>query len=552
MLKRITLKNLALLKDTDINFHSGFTVITGETGAGKSLLAEAFSILAGKKPRKDITRQGKKTAVIEGEFYLLNDHPGMIIRREISANGRTRSLIDDSITSNSKLIELTHSMIDITAQRSFSHLLDNRQHINFLDDFAGLQDKREEMKEFGSRYFSLTRKIGQLTRRRQNFLQRKEVISFQLGEINSIDPQPGENEEISNQLNRLENIEDLKIRSERVEDLLTGENDSVDSQLTEAENLLRQISDIDTTLVELIEELESAKSILKEISQRVAEQHGKLDLSENDIDTLRTRQYDLSGLVRKYGGSLESLFDKKRALEQEFNQADETDVELEELTAERSRIVAAWSEVAVEVSGIRSKKAAELQGNIETSLNKLGVSKAIFIINASRVLKEDGIYLEDGKRYNLTEKGLEDVEFLFSTNPGIDPKPLSQVASGGELSRLLLALKEAIPSTSTDATIIFDEIDTGVSGRIARLVGLKLKELSVDRQLLVITHLPQSASLADQHLKVSKTVKNGESTTEIKQLNTEQITVEIASLISSGSVTKAALEQANNLIQADG
>jgi len=548
MLTRLTIKNLALLRDTEIIFKYGFSAVTGETGSGKSLLAGAIALLAGARSTSVIVRDGAKTAVIEGEFNTTKNSEPFIIRREITSSNRSRAFINDSPVNLKKLIGYSSDLLDITAQRAFSHLLEPSRHLDFLDNFAGNNVRRNSLSTFENEYKALDRRLNEFYKKRSSFRERQDLLSFQLSEINEVDPQPDEDDELKAEISRLEHFEEFHQNSLQLEDLLLGSDKSVASSLSESLRLLENLSKIDNSLIDLLDELSNSKDSLKEIAQRVSARRRQTVFDENTLEGLRERQQLLAGIIRKYGGNIAEVFARKAKLENELSEGDENSSKIANLEKQRAELVDRWSDLAAEVGRIRRKNAEKLQTKIINALKKLGVKDSRFEVRFIRVEDENGLYETDGKRLKLTGRGAEDVEFFLSTNPGIEPKPLVQVASGGELSRLLLSLKEASPSAGDDITVIFDEIDSGVSGRIARLVGKKLKELTKERQLLVITHLPQIAALADHHYKVVK--KSGESgtETEIIELEREDRIKEIATLVSGGKVTDAALKQARNLM----
>ncbi|MDP8239003.1 MAG: DNA repair protein RecN [Candidatus Hatepunaea meridiana] len=558
MLSRLTVKNFALLRDTEIILDSGFTAITGETGSGKSLLVNAISFLVGGKIATGVVRDGAQTAVVEGEFiFPAVNHGGLtagkvavdpprltassdsertvIIRRELSFNGRSRAFIQDSPVTIKQLSQLTSTLIDITAQRAFSHLLEPTRHLDFLDQFAGLYDERTKMTEYAGRYSSLERRLKNLTRKQKEFQQRQDLISFQLSEINAVDPQPGEDEQLRADVRRLEHFEEFHNNAQQFEYLISSSNTAVVTIIIEASQLLNNLADIDPELAALTDEFSTAGDTVKEIANQVSERRRRMIFETGKLESLRERQHQLSGITRKYGGNLSEALNRKAKLESELSSSYENRREITGLEEKKQKLLKEWNDLAQKVSKKRNIAAKKLQKSVIRSLEDLGVKDACFEVRFIQI--------------PVCERGIETVEFYLSTNPGIEPKPLVQVASGGELSRLLLAIKEAIPAADNEAAVIFDEIDTGVSGRIARLVGKKLKKLSSVRQLIAITHLPQIAGLADNHYKILKAPDKQGTVSEIKELDENGRIQELAMLLSGGKVTDAALEQAENLMK---
>jgi len=546
MLVKLTVSDFALLRDTKITLRPGFTAVTGETGAGKSLLVGAVAFLAGGRTTMGVVRDGAQRAVVEGEFSVGGDEI-VILRRELSAEGRTRAFISDSPVSLKQLAKRAASLVDITAQRSFSHLLDFSRHLDFLDHFTGLEVDRARLREFETDYSSLARRIRKLELQHEEFRQRSELVAFQLTEIDSVDPQPGEDDRLAAEIHRLEHFEELHQSSARLEELLVEGEPAVEPLLAEAAPLLEWLAKIDPELADLTGELDTARTALREIARRVAERCRSVGYEADRLETLRERQHRLAGLARKFGGSLTALLERRREMQREMTAGDRTKGGLSKLRSDRQGLVSRWCKLALRVGKLRRRSASRLEAGVVNSLTKLGVKDGRFEVRFSRTPDPEGLFEAEGQRWRLDGRGAEAVEFFLSTNPGIEPRPLAQVASGGELSRLLLALKEALPVTDNEVTVFFDEIDTGVSGRVARLVGLKLKELACGRQMVVITHLPQIAGLADRHLRVSKRPGEWGMESEIREIKGEQRIRELASLLSDGAITGAALEQARRL-----
>jgi len=548
VLTRIAAKNFALLRDTDVSLKAGFTVITGETGSGKSLLVLALSFLGGEKVSTEIIRDGETKAIVEGEFISAVGDP-IILRRELFASGRTRAFYNDSPVSVKSLAEAASSLFDITSQRAFSHLLEPDRHLDFLDLYSGLLPARKTMEDYERDYLKLKRQIAGLLRKKEEFRQRREIIDFQLEQINEIDPQISEEEELNSEIRRLENFEELHGDGQQIVNSLVRDTQSVDVRLQDSGNLLQRVGELDSTLAELIEDLDSAKAIVREIASRVEERCLRVNYEAHLLEELRERQHAIAGLVRKFGGTYTAMLEKRDSLRAELTSDEKTDIELETLESQSERIVTDWALLAKRVSKTRTSAAQRLQRSVERSMAKLGVNKAVF--EARFRINEDlkGLFEREGKRCTLSGRGGEDVEFMFSANPGMEPRPLVNVASGGELSRLLLAIKESLPVSSSEATTIFDEIDSGVSGKVAHLVGNKLKSLSRDRQMVAITHLPQIAAIANHHFKVHKHPHKGKIETSFIALEDQAKVEEIATMISGGEITDAALEQARHLIE---
>lgn len=548
MLVRLTISDFALLQRAEVEFGAGLSAVTGETGAGKSLLVGALSFLAGQKAPFGLVRDGAKLAVVEGEFRRGQENVVTVIRRTLAADGRARAFIDDAPASQRELTCAAASLLDITSQRAFSRLLDPARHQDLLDAYAGVEEERRRLGQFAADHAGLDRRIRKLRNRLEDFKRRRDFARFELGEIDSVAPQAGENEELAAELRRLEHFEELHQDGARVTLLLTGESDAAEIRLAEASRLLERIGALDPALGELAGEIVSARAAVREISRRVAERCRRGGYEADRLEALRERQHRLGGLIRRFGGSLAAVLERGAALRRELSEGSGAEEELVGLEDQRGRVTKGWVALAAEVANRRREAAASLEEAVAANLRRLGVGEPRFIVRLVRTPDKDGLFEADGGRWTLTARGAEEAEFCLSANPGVSPRPVAAVASGGELSRLMLALKEALPLQSDEASLVFDEIDSGVSGRIARLVGRKLRQIAAGRQVVVITHLPQIASLADRHLKVVKREEGGVTTTHVVELTGDDRIRELAAMLSGGTITDAALEQARQLL----
>lgn len=547
MLLRLTVTDFALLHRAEIQFHPGFTAITGETGAGKSLLVGALMFLAGGRPPFDVVRNGARHAVVEGEF-LQSENSVLLIRRQIASDGRSRAFINDEPVGQKELADSAASLFDITSQRAFSRLLDTRQHLDLLDSFAGLNEARTFLHKYFSEYNNLEHSRKQLMRYIDEQRIKRDYLQRQLAEIDAVNPVEGEDTDLLYEVKRLEHFEELHRDGSRIVELLSTSRDSVELQLTEVVKLLANVTTLDTSLKDLRDEADNAILIVRELSRRISERCRPDGFELARLEELRQRQHDLASLARRYGGSIESAIQKQKEFRVELNRGDDAQNELEEIEFNLSRIGREWVELAKTVSSNRKNAALEIEKKVSANLRELGIGEPRFEILFEKIPDANGLLEEDGQRWRLNERGAEDAAFYFSANTGVETKPLATVASGGELSRIMLALKEAIPLLSKEATILFDEIDTGVSGKTAGLVGRKMKKISDGRQLIAITHLPQIASMADHHLCVVKLNRGEETFTEVQPLSSEERLVELAKMLSDGKISDEALKQAENLL----
>lgn len=551
MLQRLSISDFALLRKAEIYFSPGFSVFTGETGAGKSLLVGAVNFLGGQRAPFGVVREGARKAVVEGEF-IRSDGSIVILRRELSQDGRSRSFLDDEPASAKEIADAAVSLLDITSQRAFSRLLDRNSHLDFLDQFAGLAEQRLAMERCEQEHSTLDRNVRRIRNLIEENARQREFYQHQLREIDAVAPLPGEDETILAELRRLEHQEEILQDSARVVSLLSDDPDSVDARLVETARLMERIGRFDEGVKELQRDIDSARSTLREAALLISSRCRAEEFDPDKLEALRERQRRLAGLARKFGGSLNAALERAVEFRGRLTGDEEAARELSGLKSRRDEILREWRETAAEVTRRRSEAGPRLASAVEILLRELGVPDAKIEVRLSRTAELNGLFLEQGREWRLTGRGVDEAEIFFSANPGMELKPVATTASGGELSRLLLAIKQALPATSDEATLLLDEIDSGVSGRIARLIGLKLRQLAGERQLLAITHLPQIASLADHHYRVRKIESEGTSATLVDELDGEDRAAEIAAMLSGGAISAAALQQAKHLMNAGG
>ncbi len=547
MLLRLTVTDFALLHKAEISFLPGLTAITGETGAGKSLLVGALAFLAGGKPPFDVVRENARHAVVEGEFQNTGKIT-TILRRQISSDGRSRAFIDDEPVNQKDLAEVTASLLDITSQRAFSRLLDSHYHLDLLDSFANLRISRTALQKYHADFHRLQSRKNELEQFIVDQKTHREYVRKQLNEIDILGIIEGEEIELAAEIKRLEHFEELHRDGSRVAELLSGGRDAVEAQLMATLKLIEHISELDATLVDLKQEMDETLLTVREVTRRVKERCRPGGYEAAKLEEMRQRQHNLTSIARKFGGSLETLIQKREEFRKELTAGSKAENELEDVNFNIAKVEKEWVMLAKEVSQIRKEAAQKIDAKVTESLKELGIGDPRFEVRLEQTSDTRGLIESGGTRWRLTERGAEDAVFYFSGNAGIESKPLATVASGGELSRIMLALKESLPLQSEEATILFDEIDTGVSGKTARLVGKKMKKISKGRQLFVITHLPQIASLADNHLNVVKSDHNGTTITSVISLKGDDRVREVAAMLSDGKVSTEALEQARYLI----
>lgn len=566
MLKSLEIKDYALIEHIHIEFDKGLNIITGETGAGKSILIDAMSLLLGERASTEVVRKGAQKSFVEGIFDVENNKKvkkildendiefssELIVRREISLKGSNRCFINDTPVSLQLVKELGDLLVDLHGQHEHQSLLRVETHIDFLDEFA---DNQKLLEDYQFIFKKLTDKKNELKKFRDkeaSLKEKKDIYEFQIKEIDSVNPQPDEDEKLNDELNILENSEKLLEISDEIYNELYESENSISDKLGEIKNKLSRLYDIDKSMSESLQECESALSILKELAETIRSYKSRIDIDPAEVEEKRERLGSLNLLKKKYGGTLQKVLEHRERIGKEFNLAENFSEEILKLEREIENLRIGSGENAEKLSARRKKVSSKVESEIKKSLAQLGISDSVFKVlitnfNPDNDL-ENFVYINKNK-FSATDNGIDVIEFYISTNPGEDPKPLAKVASGGEVSRIMLSLKSILAKSDKLPLLIFDEIDTGVSGRIAQKVGNVLKELASFHQIISITHLPQIAGLADHHFLVEKKVIGNRVVSSIKKLSRKERIQEVARLLSGEVVTEESIKGAKQLMQ---
>ena len=565
MLKSLEIKDYALIDHISVEFEKGLNIITGETGAGKSILIDAMSLVLGERASTEIVRKGAQKSFVEGVFNVENNkkvklhleengidyQPELIIRREISLKGSNRCFVNDSPVPLNLVKELGDLLVDLHGQHEHQSLLRTETHIDFLDEFANNHKLLENFRHFFKALKLKNDEINELKSKEESLREKKDIYSFQLKEIDSVNLTDNEDELIINELNVLENSEKLVELTEDVYSKLYDDENSVIELLGDIKHKINQLANIDNTFIESEVECNSALAILKELSASVLTYKSNIDIDPAKVEEKRERLGSINLLKKKYGGSIQKIIEYKERISKELNLAENFSTEISKIENEISKLRKLAGVAAENLSFERKKKALKIETEIKKVLTMLGIQSANFKVNftLSNAEINTGKSVEiKNKSYNCTENGIDEVEFFISTNAGEDLKPLTKVASGGEISRIMLSLKTILAKSDKLPLLIFDEIDTGVSGRIAQKVGTALKDLATFHQIICITHLPQIAGMADYHYSVEKKQNENRSISVIKKLSMDQRINEIAKLLSGEVLSNESIETAKQLI----
>lgn len=541
MLTGLDIKNIALIEQLNIEMGEGMTVLTGETGAGKSIIIDAVNLLLGARTNKTLVRYGTEKAVVQGLFSVGADIPRMlldqgieaedevVVRREVTADGKSVCRINGALVPQNVLRDVGAYLINIHGQQDNQALLTPSRHIDFLDTFA-----KTDLTEFAEIYAQrkeLLSKIEKLTQNEQERLSRIDLLKYQVDELSSAELRVGEKEELLETKKIIENAEKIAGAINEAYAALYEENSAYDT-ISVAEAALSKIGGIDTKTDEIASKITDIKYVIEDLVHELRAFSDSVEYDEATLNDIEERLDTITKLERKYGGSVDaavSYFEKAKEELLMLENADETANELADELLKTEKKMKAAAEV---ISTKRRDAAKKLQSEIEASLTELSMPKVKFEIKI--------------KEADYTQKGADDVEFMISPNVGEPLKPLVQIASGGELSRVMLAIK-SIVADGVD-TLIFDEIDTGVSGSAAQKIAKKLSTLSKGKQVICVSHQPQLAAAADNHLKIEK-VDDGERTvTKISVLSTGERVSELARIIDGDNITETAINHAKEML----
>lgn len=567
MLRTLYVRDYALIDEMEVAFDSGLNVITGETGAGKSILLGALSMILGERASTEVVRSGAKKAVVEGTFdeadtpalrALLAAHEiepmgsTLILRREITGTA-SRAFINDTPATLTVIREVASRLIDLHGQHEHQSLLRTETHLDLLDSFGGLGGLVSAYRRAYDDVAALVTERKGLVARERELRQQKELYSFQIEEIDRVNPQPGEEETLEAERRVLENAERLFDATQALyEALYEGEN-AVNDQLVVVRNELQDLARIDRDFDEPLGDVRTTLIAVSEVAKFLQDYNARIEFNPERLEHIRDRMTELELLKRKYGLTVDAVLEYRREIGASFDLAADFEGAIARLAdairAAQKRLTSA----ALRLSVKRHEVAERVGKGIVAELGHLGMPHAQFEVRFGRTPDAHGwIRLDDARREERVAAhatGMDTAEFYLSTNVGEEPRPLVRVASGGEVSRVMLALKTILAKAERMPILVFDEIDTGISGAIARKVGESMHTLAQYHQIVAITHLPQIAALGDVHFRVEKTVEKGRTRTHMRRLDEAERAAAVASLLSGDAVTDAALESARELMR---
>ena len=568
MLVELRIDNFAIIDQLEITFDPGLITFTGETGAGKSIIIDAVELLLGGRAEVSMIRSGAKRAMIEATFQiptssrdaiqtileredLIDDPEFFTIGREIRIGGRSVARINGRNVSAGLLKEIGELLVDLHGQSEHLSLLRVREHLNLLDRYAGDEKLRENYTRVYQNLVSVNRELTGLRQAESESARQIDVLNYQINEIEAARLESGEEENLISERNRLANAENLASSTQQALIKLdegTPESPSVTDLLGQILDEIKEVSRIDASQTSLTESFQSTFSTLTDLSRELQNYFDGIEFNPARLNQVEERLELISNLKRKYGETIPAILDYfEGALEKKetITHAGERIAELEQL---KSNLLIKLGKSGQALSEIRHRAAEDMDREIEAELDELNMSGARFKVDFQEKIDPEGVPISDGRVVAYDATGIEQIEFLIAPNPGEGLKPLVKIASGGETSRLMLALKNVLARADNIPTLIFDEIDQGIGGRVGTVVGYKLWLLSRHHQVLCITHLPQLAAFGEQHLQVSKQIQDGRTITRVIDLDEEDRLPELAQML--GDTSDGTMHSARDMLQA--
>lgn len=551
MLRNLYIENIAVIEKTTIDFTEGLNILTGETGAGKSIVIDSINAILGNRTSRDLIRNGAETAFVSAEFDELSERAlsslsengfepeedgTVLIQRELSLSGKGRCRINGRPTTVGVLRQIGESLIDIHGQHASYELMSPELHISYIDKLAGFEEELEKYREAYYEYNKLKSELNKASVDEGERERKLDLLRYQVDELEQADFYVGEYEELRDRQQVIENKEKIATAMGEAHEYLSGgeESDGAIRFLELACDSLSDISDCMPGLEDTIRRLQSAVYELEDCRDELSSIYDDADSDADSLEEIEDRLDLIYTLGKKYGPTIEEMLDFLDKAKKELEYLESYDENREQLEIRCKEAYKKAEKLALSLSEKRSKIAKEFSASVKREMTYLDMP------NVELVIRQD--------RCELNRNGIDDIEILISTNPGEIPKPVAKIASGGELSRMMLAIKNVLADKDSIDTLIFDEVDTGISGSAAQKVGLKLKAVSSSRQVLCVTHLAQIAALADSHFKISKSVKDGKTYTSVSPLDHDGRVNELARIIGGVEITRATLDYAEEMI----
>jgi len=563
MIKELSIRNFAIIDDLQINFSDGLTILSGETGAGKSIILNAVNLLLGSRASAELVRTGTESAELEALFHIsatsrvarimsangYDPADGLLIRRLIARSDGNRVYINGRLATIGLLTAITENLASISGQHAHQGLLREDQHLLILDRFGALMPQRRQVYEAYHQILPLLDDLNRLESTRQRQDEHRELLEFQKNEIITAAVTPGEDEQLEQERLRLKNAGTLYQTIYSSIEELYGTTGSVIERLLEVKKNLATAGRIDPQLKTIAESLASTGYHIEDLTGELRAHLNLIEIDDQRLETVEERLDTLNKLKRKYGGSLQAVFSQLETIEDELAKVDNIDRQIREVEERLTKLHDRLTRRAMGLSRKRVETAKKLALKVVSELGSLKMPQTEFqaVIRPLAADQKTNAYLRAGE-HMLTENGIDRATFMIAPNPGEELKALAAIASGGELSRVVLALKAILAATDEVETIVFDEVDAGIGGGTAEVVGRKLSELARHHQVICITHLPQIAKFGEHHLSISKHVTDGRTLTAIQPLNKEDRYKEIARMLGGEQITQTTLDHARELL----
>ena len=552
MLSLLHIENIAVIQSADIQFDAGFNVLTGETGAGKSIVVDAIGAILGGRTSRDLIRTGAKAALVSAQFTQVAPLPWLgengfdpeggelILQRQIQQGGRNICRLNGKPISVAQMQELGRQLVNIHGQHDGQQLLDPLCHLSYLDSFGETEPLLSAFQECYSQVSRLGREISALRMDEAEKARRMDALDYQIRELERANLQPGEDQELAQRRQVLRNAGRLMDGLEEANFALFGgeDEDGALALLGKAEGALRSLGRYSESLAQLADQLAEARYGIDDLAESVAREKDQLEISPGELDQLEGRLDVIYRLRKKYGDTVEDMLAYLERCKQEREQIQYADDRIAKLEKQLKTAVEETRKRGEALSSARKEAALRMQARIQKELADLDMPKVRFQVDFAP---------KEGK-YHMDETGMDEVQFLMSANVGEDLKPIHKIASGGELARIMLALKNVLAENEAVGTLVFDEVDTGVSGRAAQKVARKMSDVARHKQVLCVTHLPQIAAMADVHFSVEKGERSGRTYTAVEQLSRKRRMEELARLSGGEQVTEALLHSAGEML----
>ena len=556
MLSELNIKNFALINELNIKLQPGFNVLTGETGAGKSIILDALDILMGARAYKEVIRTGESSAYIEALFHpdkkdeidnilsengVSSEDDMLLISREIKEDGRNKGRINGQLVTVSLIQEIAPYLVDIHGQHEQQSLLDEDTHLMILDQYIknDIKDLKADVSDYFSQIQSVKNKLNNIDIDEQSRARKVDLYQFQIDEIKKANLEKGEDKSLFQEYKKLNNMEEIYALCGEIDNLINAEDYNQEGMMDKVGHYMKNLEEFteyDDRLADFHQSLQNVYYELEELSFGLDDYISSVDFDQQKLKKVEERLDLINRLKRKYGDSISEILEYKEELKEKLSELKNQEKIIEELNSKLEKLKEKYDEKAVKLSKIRKEQAEQFEKDMKAELKDLAMEKARLKV--------------DFKKSGRTKEGIDDVKFLISTNPGEELKPLSKIISGGELSRAMLAFKNIMADIDRVETIVFDEVDKGIGGKTAQKLAEKLYRISTKRQLICVSHLPQVASMGDNHYYINKkTTENKKTVTSIQKLNQKEIIEELARMLGGVKLTDTTKSHAREMLK---